>query len=57
MVIRNLNQLQSDMIDAFQMEFSKDDIKKYPQVKKLAKCINKYYRKINKINKLLYKIS
>jgi hypothetical protein len=45
------------MIDAFQMEFSKDDIKKYPQVKKLAKCINKYYRKINKINKLLYKIS
>ena len=43
---------QRDCIDAFRMEFSKEDIKCNPEVKKLAKFINRQGRKIDKIDKM-----
>lgn len=43
---------QRDCIDAFRMEFSKEDIKCNPEIKKLAKFINRQGRKIDKINKM-----
>ena len=43
---------QRDCIDAFTMEFSKEDIKCNPEVKKLAKFINRQGRKIDRINKM-----
>lgn len=43
---------QRDCVDAFRMEFSKEDIKCNPEVKKLAKFINRQGRKIDKIDKM-----
>ena len=43
---------QRDCVDAFRMEFSKEDIKCNQEVKKLAKFINSQGRKIDKINKM-----
>ena len=43
---------QRDCVDAFRMEFSKEDIKCNSEVKKLAKFINRQGRKIDKINKM-----
>lgn len=43
---------QKDCVDAFRMEFSKEDIKCNPEVKKLAKFINRQGRKIDRINKM-----
>lgn len=43
---------QRDCVDAFRMEFSKEDIKCNPEVKKLAKFINRQGRKIDRINKM-----
>ena len=43
---------QRDCVDAFRMECSKEDIKCNPEVKKLAKFINRQGRKIDKINKM-----
>lgn len=48
----NLSNYQRDCVDAFRMEFSKDDIKHNPEVKKLAKFINRQGRKIDKTNKM-----
>lgn len=42
---------QRDCVDAFRMEFSKEDIKCNSEVKKLAKFINRQGRKIDKIDK------
>ncbi len=43
---------QRDCVDAFRMEFSKEDIKCNSGVKKLAKFINRQGRKIDKIDKM-----
>ena len=43
---------QRDCVDAFRMEFSKEDIKCNSEVKKLAKFINRQGRNIDKINKM-----
>lgn len=48
----DLMMYQRDCVDAFRMEFSKDDIKCNSEVKKLAKFINRQGRKIDKINKM-----
>lgn len=48
----DLMMYQRDCVDAFRMEFSKEDIKRNPEVKKLAKFINRQGRKIDKINKM-----
>ena len=48
----NLSNYQRDCVNAFRMEFSKDDIKHNSEVKKLAKFINHQERKIDKINKM-----
>lgn len=48
----DLRDYQRDCVDAFRMEFSKDDIKNNPEVKKLARLINRQGRKIDKINKM-----
>lgn len=52
MVVRNLKKYQSDCVDAFWMEFSPSDIRNNPEVKKLAKYINKQGRKIDRIIRL-----
>ena len=43
---------QRDCVDAFRMEFSKEDLKCNSEVKKLAKFINRQGRKIDKIDKM-----
>ena len=48
----DLMMYQRDCVDVFRMEFSKEDIKCNPEVKKLAKFINRQGRKIDKINKM-----
>lgn len=48
----DLMMYQRDCVDAFRMEFSKEDIKCNPEVKKLAKFINYQGRKIDRINKM-----
>ena len=48
----DLMMYQRDCVDAFRMEFSKEDIKCNPKVKKLAKFINRQGRKIDRINKM-----
>ena len=48
----DLMMYQRDCVDAFRMVFSKEDIKRNPEVKKLAKFINRQGRKIDKINKM-----
>lgn len=55
-MITDLTRYQRDCVDAFRMEFSKEDIKQYPEVKKLARSINKQGRKIDKINRLKSKL-
>lgn len=55
-MVTDLTRYQRDCVDAFQMEFSKEDIKQYPEVKKLARSINKQGRKIDKINRLKSKL-
>jgi hypothetical protein len=52
----NLQQFQSDCVDAFTMEFSQEDIRSNPEVKKLAKYINKQGRKIDRITQLQRKV-
>lgn len=52
MVVVNLKDYQQDCVDAFRMEFSKEDIKYNPEVKKLAKLINRQGRKIDRIDKM-----
>ena len=51
-MVVDLKDYQQDFVDAFRMEFSKEDIKCNPEVKKLAKFINRQGRKIDKINKM-----
>lgn len=48
----DLMMYQRDCVDAFRMEFYKEDIKCNPEVKKLAKFINRQGRKIDRINKM-----
>ena len=48
----DLMMYQRDCVDAFRMEFSKEDIKHNSEVKKLAKFINRQGRKIDRINKM-----
>lgn len=48
----DLKSYQNDCVDAFRMEFSKDDIRHNSEIKKLAKFINRQGRKIDKINKM-----
>lgn len=55
-MVTDLTRYQRDCVDAFRMEFSKEDIKKYPEVKKLAQLINKQGRKVDKINRLKSKL-
>lgn len=51
-MVVDLKDYQQDCIDAFTMEFSKEDIKHNTEVKKLAKFINRQGRKIDRINKM-----
>lgn len=51
-MVVDLKDYQQDCIDAFKMEFSKEDIKYNSEVKKLAKFINRQGRKIDRINKM-----
>ena len=51
-MVVDLKDYQQDCIDAFKMEFSKEDIKHNSEVKKLAKFINRQGRKIDRINKM-----
>ena len=51
-MVVDLKDYQQDCIDAFRMEFSKEDIKYISEVKKLAKFINRQGRKIDRINKM-----
>lgn len=51
-MVVDLKDYQRDCIDAFTMEFSKEDIKHNSEVKKLAKFINRQGRKIDRINKM-----
>lgn len=51
-MVIDLKDYQQDCIDAFRMEFSKEDIKHNSEVKKLAKFINRQGRKIDRINKM-----
>lgn len=51
-MVVDLKDYQQDCIDAFRMEFSKEDIKYNSEVKKLAKFINRQGRKIDRINKM-----
>ena len=55
-MVRNLQAYQKDCVDAFRMECSPSDIKTNPEAKKLAKCINKQGKKIDKITRLYGKI-
>ena len=48
----DLMMYQRDCVDAFRMEFSKEDIKCNPEAKKLAKFINRQGMKIDRINKM-----
>ena len=48
----DLMMYQRDCVDAFRMEFSKEDIKHNSEVRKLAKFINRQGRKIDRINKM-----
>ena len=50
--IVDLIMYQRDCVDAFRMEFSKEDIKCNPEIKKLAKFINRQGRKIDRIDKM-----
>ena len=52
MVVVDLKDYQQDCVDAFRIEFSKEDIKCNSEVKKLAKFINRQGRKIDRINKM-----
>lgn len=51
-MVVDLKNYQQDCIDAFRMEFSKEDIKRNPEVKKLARFINRQGRKIDKANRM-----
>ena len=51
-MVVDLKDYQQDFVDAFRMEFSKEDIKHNSEVKKLAKFINRQGRKIDRINKI-----
>ena len=51
-MVVDLKDYQQDLVDAFRMEFSKEDIKHNSEVKKLAKFINRQGRKIDRINKM-----
>lgn len=51
-MVIDLRDYQRDCVDAFRMEFSKNDIKHSLEVKKLAKFINRQGRKIDRINKI-----
>ena len=51
-MVVDLKDYQQDCIDAFRIEFSKEDIKHNSEVKKLAKFINRQGRKIDRINKM-----
>lgn len=51
-MVVDLKNYQQDFVDAFRMEFSKEDIKCNQEVKKLAKFINRQGRKIDKIDKM-----
>lgn len=51
-MVVDLKDYQKDFVDAFRMEFSKEDIKWNPEVKKLAKFINRQGRKIDRIDKM-----
>lgn len=55
-MITDLRAYQSDCVDAFRMEFSKEDIKSNSEVRKLARFINKQGKKIDRINKMKRKI-
>ena len=48
----DLRAYQRDCVDAFRMEFSEKDIKSNPEVKKLARFINRQGQKIDKINEM-----
>ena len=48
----DLMMYQRDCVDAFRMEFSKEDIEHNSEVNKLAKFINRQGRKIDKIDKM-----
>lgn len=51
-MVVDLKDYHKDFVDAFRMEFSKEDIRCNPEVKKLAKFINRQGRKIEKIDKM-----
>ena len=51
-MVVDLKDYQQDFVDAFRMEFSKEDMKCNPEVKKLAKFISRQGRKIDKIDKI-----
>lgn len=55
-MVNKLRCFQQECVDAFMLEFSKDDIKKYPEVRKLAKKINRQGKKIDMITKHIIRL-
>ena len=51
-----LKSFQSDFVDAFRMDCSKEDLKTNPDVKRLAKIINRQGKRIDKMIWLYKKI-
>lgn len=55
-MVIDLQKYQSDCVDAFKIMCSKEDIRTNPEVKKLARYINRQGRKIDKITRLQRKL-
>lgn len=53
----NLREYQSELVDAFKMEASKEDIRSNPEAKRLARYINRHGKAVDKILKLAKKFS
>lgn len=56
MVKSQLNKYQSDLIDAFKMEYSISDIRSNKEAKQLAKYINRHGKRTDRICKLISKL-
>lgn len=52
----DLKGYQQNCVEAFRMEFSKEDIKTNLEVKKLAKYINRMGRRIDRIERMKQRI-
>ena len=55
-IICKLEKIQSDYVDVFRMNCSKEDMKSNSDAKKLARYINRHGRKTDKLIKIINKI-